>query len=64
VTQPSVVVTWRLPPVVTRGVDRTKTSASRITNPRVSFARTRTVSTWLRPVTGFGENCTCETINR
>ena len=35
-----------------------------MTKPRVSFVRTRTVITWLRPVTGFGEKTTCETVSR
>ena len=41
VTQPSVVAICRSPPLVTRGVERTKTSASRTTKPRVSLTRTR-----------------------
>ena len=45
-------------------MERTKTSASRITNPRVSFTRTRTVIGWLWLVTGLGENCTTETMSR
>src|SRR5262245_52847471 len=64
VTQPSVVEACLSPPAVTRGVERTNTSASRMTYPRVSFTRTRTVIGAVRLVTRLGENWTTDTMRR
>jgi len=61
---PSCCVTCSSGVLVTSGVERTNTSASRTTKPRVSVTRNRTLIAWRRDRTGLGENVDWSTIRR